>query len=163
MARSLHIEVDLINSIAIVDFLEELRFDNEKGLEFAEQVGSEMIFRTEQRFVDEVDPWGIPWPKSLRAIEENGRTLFDRGVLFQSLTFIPSPTSVEWGTNKEYAPILQTGGTIRPVNGEFLKFKIGMNWITTRQSVIPPREFLGVNPADEIEISEILKDVLGNE
>jgi phage gpG-like protein len=64
------------------------------------------------------------------------------------------------GTNVIYAPIHEYGGVIRPKNKKFLRFRIEGQWIISRQSVIPPRPFLG--PALD-ESVEIVSDIIADE
>lgn len=50
---------------------------------------------------------------------------------------------VGWvGTDVIYAPAHEHGATIRPKRGQWLRFKIGSQWKTVKQVVIPPRPFL---------------------
>jgi phage gpG-like protein len=46
------------------------------------------------------------------------------------------------GTAVVYGPIHETGGTIKPIKGKYLKFAIGGNWKSVRQVKIPARPYL---------------------
>ena len=46
------------------------------------------------------------------------------------------------GTAVTYGPIHETGGTIKPIKGKYLKFAIGGNWKSVRQVKIPARPYL---------------------
>ena len=46
------------------------------------------------------------------------------------------------GTNLVYAPTHEYGATIKAKNAPYLKFKIGNQWVSTKQVKIPARPFL---------------------
>ena len=46
------------------------------------------------------------------------------------------------GTAVKYGPIHETGGTIRPVKGKYLKFAIKGQWKSVREVTIPARPYL---------------------
>lgn len=46
------------------------------------------------------------------------------------------------GTNVVYARIQELGGTIRAINGPYLKFQVGGQWVQKKEVVIPARPFL---------------------
>lgn len=47
------------------------------------------------------------------------------------------------GTNVVYGAIHEFGGTIIPRNAEFLRFKVGGNWVQTKKVTIPARPYVG--------------------
>lgn len=57
------------------------------------------------------------------------------------------------GTDVIYGPIHETGGVIRPVRSNWLRFQIDGQWKTVKQVIIPPRPFIG--PAVENNINKI--------
>lgn len=126
------------------------RADKPRGLYDA--IGLSLVTSTQRRFEDEQGPDGQPWPPSIRARLEGGRTLFESGRLAQSITHQASDTGVEIGTNVLYGPIHQLGGTIRPVSAERLVFRIGGRTIFATEVTIPARPFLGLDREDEKEI-----------
>lgn len=78
-------------------------------------VGANLLAKQRQRFLAATDPDGIPWPVSFAALRRaasgrDGKTLFDTGVLFNSIQFglIDEDTS-EIGTNVPYAKKHQLG------------------------------------------------------
>ncbi len=104
-------------------------------------------------------PDGVAWPKSLRAQEGGGKTLFDSGQLAASLTHQAGRRDVVVGSNKIYAGIHQAGATITPKNGDALAFRLPNGAFVTVGSVtIPARPYLGVSAEDEIEIGALATD-----
>lgn len=75
------------------------------------------------------------------------------GRLRQSITSTVDPIRFEAsiGTNVMYAPVHEYGAVIRPRNKKFLRFQIEGQWVMARQSVIPPRPFLGPTLDENIE------------
>lgn len=138
-----------------------LGMTTEKMREFNELVGAQMVDSTEERFNTQMSPDGVRWLPSQRAIVQNGETLRDTGRLKTSLTYIPLPDGVEWGTNVYYAPVHQYGAHITPKRGEFLKFVNAYGVTVFARSVtIPARPYLGVDAQDINEISDILAYIL---
>lgn len=132
-----------------------LRFD------LMDQIGAYGVSSTQQRFIDETGPEGIRWLKSERAKIENGQTLRDEGFLYQSMTHDFNDKSTEWGTNRPYASIHQTGGTIVPKAKKALAFRLaGGRFVMVKKVTIPARPFLGVNNEDGKEIEAIAVDWL---
>lgn len=107
-------------------------------------------------------PEGVPWPVSLRAQEDGGKTLFEKGRLAASLHNIPDRNSVEVGSNLIYAGVHQDGATILPVNGDALVFKLANGRTVTVGSVtIPARPYLGVSEQDAADIDKAVAHYLG--
>lgn len=121
-------------------------------------IGARLVANTLARFEQGRDPFGLPWKTSRRAERQHGQTLIDSGRLRTSITFrLPSPTSLEVGTNVKYAATHQFGATIRARTKKGLRFKIpGVGWRTAREVTIPPRPFLGFGPDDFDDVSDIL-------
>ena len=90
-------------------------FDSEKIQKFSRLVGAEMVNQTEERFYNQHDLQRQPWLPSLRAIEQKGKTLRDTGRLMGSLTYVPLPDGVKWGTNVVYAKAMHYGLPYRNV------------------------------------------------
>jgi phage gpG-like protein len=113
-------------------------------------VGAMLVTSTGDRFERETDPEGNPWPPSIRALADGGKTLTDTMVLRNSMTHNVLGAGVEVGSAEIYAAIHQEGGVIRPVNGEALVFSIGAATVFAWQVTIPRRAFLGL-PGDDQE------------
>lgn len=137
------------------------RTEDKRGL--MDAIGAALVASTQHRFETETDPDGNPWPASLRALAEGGRTLTDTARLVSSLTHEASESSVAVGTNVVYAAIHQTGGVIRARTGAGLRFRGPGNggWVTKQSVTIPRRAFLGVDAEDESEIRALCADWLG--
>ncbi|CDO60811.1 virion morphogenesis protein [Candidatus Phaeomarinobacter ectocarpi] len=107
-----------------------------------DEIGSYLEDRTLERFETGEAPDGTPWLPSQRALDENGKTLVDRGHLLASINYETTPDAVTVGSNVIYAAIHQHGG------------KTGRGLAVD----MPARPFLGVNDADLQEIELIVAD-----
>jgi phage virion morphogenesis protein len=123
-------------------------------------IGAMLVTSTQQRFERQAGPDGTSWPPSFRAMMEGGRTLFDGGDLFRSLTHEATDQGVEVGTNVLYAAIHQFGGTIRAKDGGMLHFSIGGADVFVREVNMPARPFLGLDAADTDAIEELAADYI---
>jgi phage virion morphogenesis protein len=119
------------------------RADNPLGM--WERIGMSLVVSTQRRFEEGKAPDGSPWPPSVRALAEGGKTLIDTARLMQSQTYEASYSGVAVGTNVIYAAIHQLGGEIHR----------GSHVIR-----MPVRAFLGVDDDDEREIVAIAEDWL---
>ena len=133
------IDATLSGSTEILDRLNLLYFDDRKMQKFARLAGAEMVHRTEERFYNQHDLNRSPWLPSQRAIADNGDTLRDTGRLLKSLTYIPMPDGVVWGTNVKYAKAMHYGIPERRVVG---------------------RPYLGMNDSDNAVITNIINRIL---
>ncbi|WP_206458914.1 phage virion morphogenesis protein [Anaerovorax sp. IOR16] len=123
---------------------------------------------TIQRFKDEEDPDGKPWEPSLRAQEENAKTLTNTALLRRSIKASASSSGFAVGTNKKYAATHQFGDegrTIRARNSKGLRFRVGGRWVTKKKVVvnIPARPFLGISEDDMEEIKETLQELVAGD
>lgn len=116
-----------------------------------DEIGASQVTETQQRFEDQVGPDGKKWV-SLSAVTLEKRKaprpqiLREKGELYDSITHaVLSLRGVKVGTNRRYARIHQLGG------------KAGRG----RKVSIPARPYLGLSPAGEKEILEILSDHVG--
>jgi len=125
-----------------------------------EQFGLYLEDATIDRFDREVAPDGTPWKPSLRARTEGGKTLTYSGRLKASITSSANPDSVETGSNVIYAGAHQGGATIRPINGEFLAFRLpgGLGFRRVKEVELPARPFLGLSIDDEAELLALAED-----
>lgn len=108
------------------------------------EIGAALLTSTQRRFEDEAGPDGAAWEKSARAQADGGATLRDTARLYQSLTYMVHPRSVEVGTNTLYAAIHQLGGDAGRGHSVHL----------------PARPYLGLDTEDEREIQAIVNDHL---
>ncbi len=99
-----------------VDFTDPLRaLEQLRGADrrlLADEIGDYVLSETLINFDQEQTPEGEGWEPSLRAIEENGKTLQDYGHLRDSYTYLVALNgdSVEIGSNLIYAAIHHFGG-----------------------------------------------------
>ena len=123
-----------------------------------EDVGRSLVLSTQQRFEQEQDPQGNPWPASIRVLTQGGKTLTDSAAMRNSITFEASDSGVAVGTNAIQAAVHQFGAVIKAKSADGLKFKIGDRWITKQSVEIPRRAFLGLSDDDETELLAIAAD-----
>lgn len=125
-----------------------------------DEIGAALVASTQQRFERGAGPDGNPWPRSLRATIEGGKTLVDSSRLLQSITHEASADGVTVGTNTIYAGTHQFGATIR-AKGKALAFALpGGGFAVVQKVTIPARPFLGIDADDQREIGAILADHL---
>ena len=121
-----------------------------------EDIGASLETSTQQRFEDEEDPEGNPWPDLSEPYQDSFYKGKPRGpdhilrrsaILYQSLTYLANDTrlAVGPGAGKDYAAIHQFGGTADMPAGP---------------AAIPARAYLGISADDRREIGEILADHL---
>jgi phage virion morphogenesis protein len=109
-------------------------------------IGRAGVASTKRRFQSGRGPDGQTWKKGRKA---QGKTLIASGLLLRSLTEHADQTGVEWGSNRIYAGVHQSGAVILPKNGKALRFKIaGGRFVTVKKVTIPARPYLGINAAD---------------
>jgi phage gpG-like protein len=108
-----------------------------------------------------VGPDGTPWPVSLRAELDGGKTLFETGRLAASLTHLAGRDFSQIGSNVIYAGVHQEGAIITGKGGGALVFKLPDGQLIEVASVeIPARPYLGVSDDDETEILALTADYL---
>jgi len=155
------VRIELTGADAAIAKLGQAEAALENPLGMYERIGDAMVESTRQRFDEGVEPDGSPWPISLRAQFEGGKTLIDSAALQRSITHIASSDQVEVGTNMEYAATHQFGATITPKSADALRFNIpGIGFITSQSVTIPARPFIGLSDEDEAEIEHIADDFL---
>jgi phage virion morphogenesis protein len=124
--------------------------------QLAEAIGEALVSSTQQRFEDQERPDGSKWEPSLRAKNEGGVTLTDKGTLKKSIGYAASPAKVTVGTSMKYAAIHQRGGTIRGKKGK-LKFPLpGGGFAQVDQVAVPERSYLGLSEEDVKEVREMM-------
>lgn len=139
-------DANLSGGDEIIRRLGSLYFDSQKMQKFSRMAGAEMVYQTEERFYNQHDLQRQPWLPSLRAIEQKGKTLRDTGRLMGSLTYVPLPDGVKWGTNVVYGPMMHYGGT---------KEQFPHLW-----GNITPRPFLGMNENDRASVLNIINRIM---
>jgi phage gpG-like protein len=143
-----------------LDFIDLLRLDPPIYKKLQNELGRGLRDQVNLRFKDQASPDGIPWIQSWRAKVQGGNTLRDTGVLNNSMTYSISGDNIDIGpANVEYAPYLHYGANIKPVAGNFLKFKnpaTGGN-VFSRGVVLPARPFLGFGASDKAAVSDIIE------
>ena len=132
-------DANLSGGDEIIRRLGSLYFDSQKMQKFSRLVGAEMVNQTEERFYNQHDLQRQPWLPSLRAIEQKGKTLRDTGRLMGSLTYVPLPDGVKWGTNVVYAKAMHYGLPYRNVT---------------------PRPYMGMNENDRASVLNIINRIM---
>jgi phage virion morphogenesis protein len=146
-----------------------------------DDIGASLVASTQRRFERGIRPDGSPWPPSMRALAEGGKTLIDTARLMQSLTHEPSGSGVMVGTNVLYAAAHQFGADIQQGSrtqtirfkrhkrtGKLLQgFRRAKDATEERQVDVaahtihlPARPFLGLDDDDQAEIGRIVEDWL---
>lgn len=120
-------------------------------------IGEAMISGVQQRFTDQVDPQGNAWKPTRRG----GHILSDTARLRNSIDKAVTNDGVMVGSNLPYALIHQMGGTIKPKNGDYLRFRTAIGFVSVKQVVIDARPYLGLSQDDIEEIRETIADFLG--
>jgi len=114
-----------------------------------DDMGDMLVGSTQLRFDTGTDPDGNPWPPSLRAKLEGGKTLVDDGHLRDSITHQVDGNELVVGTNiKKYPATHQFGAQIAAKNADFLAFTVGGRHVRKKEVTIPARPFLGASDAD---------------
>lgn len=132
-------DANLSGGDEIIRRLGGLYFDSQKMQKFSRMAGAEMVYQTEERFYNQHDLQRQPWLPSLRAIEQKGKTLRDTGRLMGSLTYVPLPDGVKWGTNVVYARAMHYGLPYRNVT---------------------PRPYMGMNENDRASVLNIINRIM---
>ena len=157
MAVTLAYVFDASDAIKGFDDLAEAALDLTPLMD---QIGALLEQSTRDRIEDtNVAPDGVPWPASLRAQEDGGKTLYDSGQLAASQTHVATQDTAEIGSNLIYAGVHQEGKTIVPKNADKLSFVLA-NGVTVfvDEVTIPPRPYLGVSAEDEEDIQVLVQD-----
>lgn len=150
---------------------------NARGL--YDNIGASLVVSTQRRFETGTAPDGSPWPPSLRALAEGGKTLVLSARLKNSVTHEADDRGVSVGTNVVYAAIHQLGGAIEQAarqqvihfkrkRGGRVQFARANKKATFAQKVaigartitMPARPFLGIDADDEREIEAIAREWL---
>lgn len=130
-----------------------------------DRIGMAMETTVHERFEAEEDADGAKWTPSIRAKEEGGQTLRDRGHLDNSITHRAGAAEVEIGSNLIYAAPNFFGATITAKGDGYLKFSLpgGLGFRSVKSVTIPARNPLGIGGDDEETMEELTADyILGD-
>lgn len=123
-------------------------------------IGAELESSTVKRFVTNVAPDGVPWPRSARALATGRPTLVQFGDLRDSIHYVVDGDAVEVGSNLVYAGIHQMGGTIT-AKGKALAFTLFNGaFVHTKSVTIPARPYLGMSSNDNAAVLDIVGEHL---
>lgn len=115
--------------------------------------------QTKRRIAHEkTSPDGAAWPPN-----RTGTSILVRdGHLRDSIHHVvEGEHAVRWGSGLIYAAIHQVGGTIRPVNARKLVFQGVDGLVFADQVTIPARPYLGISPANAVQIERRLIAYIG--
>lgn len=174
MTTGARIEID---GRAFADSLLRLTAALDRPRALYDELGQSLIVSTQQRFLKEAGPDGVPWKPSKRAKRKGGKTLRLTNRLFQSISKQVSDQGLEVGTDVAYAAIHQFGGPIKrkartvttyrrqnrrtgALSGRFVK-KSKANFAEDHQLGadafnMPARPFLGFDDDDRRQAREIV-------
>ena len=137
-----------IDSAAIHRALSQLSGQLDDMTPVMRKIAGTMAAAIEENFDTEGARLGARWKPSRRAIKQGGKTLQDTGRLAASMVTRVTRNSAEVGTNVEYGPIHQFGGTSRTKG---------------RSVTMPKRPFLGLNADDERAIVDTIQAALARD
>lgn len=122
-----------------------------------DEISKMMLVNVNRRFATETGVSGVAWKKSLRVLQEGGRTLRETGTLQRSIDRRSGRDFAEVGVEGggpqvTYAAIHQFGGTIKPRRKKALSF----GGRVVSQVVMPKRDYLGFDVEEREDIPLIL-------
>jgi phage virion morphogenesis protein len=160
MAVTLRLSLD---DVVARNYLEDLDQAAADLTPLMDNIGALVEQSTKDRISEtNVSPEGAPWPKSLRAQEDGGKTLFASGILAASITHNAGRQSVEIGSNLIYAGVHQTGATIVPKSADVLTFQLpGGQFVQVGSVTIPARPYLGLSADDIDDITDLTERHFG--
>ena len=139
---------------ATIDGLEETinrlkPISENDGVELADALGALGVRQTQRRLQSEkTSPSGAAWKPNARG----GSLLQLTGALTTSIAHTAAPWAATWGSSLVYAAIHNFGGAIKAKNKKALHFRVGKNWATVAQVVMPQRQFIGISEANGQEM-----------
>ncbi len=146
-----------------------------------ENIGMALESSTDARFETKTAPDGTPWQPlkestiNNKLVAKNGKTnarggiLSDRGDLRKSITYFATGQSVAIGTDRHYGVYHQLGTdpyTIEPRAAKALSFLMPGGRVAVKHvhhPGLPARPFLGVSAADEVTITEFIRQYVAGE
>ncbi|MCH4893382.1 phage virion morphogenesis protein [Sphingomonas sp. SFZ2018-12] len=161
MAGGINLEIELDDALELG--LRRAIAAAEDLTEPMRSIAAIMLDATQTRFDQEVDPLGVPWKRSQRAIEDGGKTLVDQRQLLGAIVDQFGRDFAAVGVQREaaskrdtpvgdYARIHQEGGTIRPRTKRALSFAGRVVASVT----IPRRTYIGLGAKERDEIPVVL-------
>lgn len=153
------IKMDVDTAVAL-DYVQRKLKQLEDPVDLLKRFGTYLVNSTKARFTSQVGPDGKRWRPSIRAREQGGQTLRDKGNLYNSISYNIIGKDVEWGSNLTYAITHQEGRTIKAKNAPYLAFMIGNRFVKKKEVTVPARPFLGVNSKDATELENITRRFL---
>lgn len=147
-----------LNDIGLASRFDAVAAGAEDMTELMDMIGSALINGARTRIAEtNVDPDGVPWPKSFRVLSgQGGKTLHDTGMLLGSITEEPGPREVTVGSALIYAGVHQAGATIRPVNAGALYFTLADGTkVVAGEVTIPARPYLGISEGERETILDL--------
>lgn len=164
VSTGIAVEAAINNGLVVTQALGRMRALGERPQPIFDALGAYGEASTRLRFKRGVDPDGVRWKPSARALATGGQTLVNKGAqggLLGSITYRADDTSAEWGTNKVYGAIHQEGGEITPKAASNLRFRTARGgFVSTKRVVMPKRAFLGINTEDGVEMQAVMLDVV---
>lgn len=115
----------------------------QRGL--AANLGEEALSQITEGFATETDPYGRPWPPSIRAASQGGQTLSLTAHLRRSFTrrgVAARADGFTVGSDVIYAITHQKGAVIKARSARALRFQAGGRWATVKQVRIPVRQMV---------------------
>lgn len=126
-----------------------------------QSIADELYGSTKARFIDKKAPDGSTWDDLsplTKQLKGNDNILVDSNNLLDSITRYYTDSSAVVGTAADYAPTHQFGATIRPKNGQYLRFGNKNGGASLTSVTIPARPFIGISAEDEREILDLAAD-----
>ncbi len=178
MAVSARLAIETEGMLAALGRLAQL---GANPLPVLDELGSNMVLRTQERFARGQAPGGAAWKPSLRALKTSGQTLVDSGRMRDDVSHQVSGTEVRWGAVAVYAGIHQFGGVVtRRARTQTLAFGAGGKFLSRKAAgkrkkgaiavavaeiwahsfKMPARPFIGFDAVDEGIARGIIGDAL---
>lgn len=154
------IQIKVEGEARVIAVLNAIALSGAERSQLFDEIGFNLVENAQLRFIDGVSPDGEAWVQSIRAKQQGGQTLIDKGQLRSSLTHVIHEDGVEYGTNLPYAAPNHYGATIKAVNAPFLAFKIGSKFVKKKSVTLPARPFVGISQEDELMVVDVFNNFL---
>lgn len=154
------IQIKVEGETRIIAVLNAIALSGQQRAQLFDEIGFNLVENAQLRFIDGVSPDGQAWVQSIRAKQQGGQTLIDKGTLRASLNHNVLSDGVEYGTNLPYAAPNHFGANIKAVNAPFLRFKIGGKFVSKKSVVLPARPFVGVSAEDELMVLDVFNSFI---
>lgn len=154
------IQIQIEGEARVIAVLNAIALNGAQKSQLFDEIGFNLVENAQLRFIDGISPDGDKWVQSIRAKQQGGQTLIDKGQLRSSLTHVVHEDGVEYGTNLPYAAPNHYGADIKAVNAPFLAFKIGGNFVKKKSVKLPARPFVGISAEDELMVVDVFNNFL---